>query len=71
MKKSEIYFQMKRKSDHFDLHLHQPQAGGSSFKCIYCDETFSEDVKRQNHINIAHRDRIVNKVRFVYNFFVY
>ena len=40
----------------------QPQPGPSSFKCTFCDATFSEDENRKKHIQIAHKNRIENKV---------
>ena len=48
----------------------QPQPGPSSFKCTFCDATFSEDENRKKHIQIAHKNRIENKVG-IDNIYIY
>ena len=45
---------MKRKHD---------EPGPSSLKCTFCDLTFIDDEKRQKHIKIAHKNRIMQEVR--------
>ena len=43
---------MKRKHD-----PHQP------LKCTFCDLTFIDDEKRQKHIKIAHKNKVMQEVR--------
>ena len=45
---------MKRKHD---------EPGPSSLKCTFCDLTFIDDEKRQKHIKIAHKNKVMQEVR--------